>query len=193
MTPAMAVPRKPPNTSFVNGADANRAAGKHTPLFLASAAGEVKILEMLFDYGAKLDSDQSKQTSASPLSEAVRSRHIDCLEVLLKRGMKPTNAKNDPLSPLMYAITLGLVEGVEQLLERGADPNYVNQTKNCPMLLAARMNRPDIVQLLLDEGAKLDCTGPGGGIQRNSRRVSGGQFGTREVVEGTRRGPNGNR
>jgi ankyrin repeat protein len=134
----------------------------HTPLFLGALAGEMKILEILFDYGAVLDSDRAKNSAQSPLTQAVRGKHIDCLEVLLKRGLKPMNARGEQLSPLMHAITLGLIDGVEQLLERGADPNYTNQAKSCPLWLALRTNRPDIVRLLLDKGAKIDFRGPGG-------------------------------
>jgi ankyrin repeat protein len=153
---------------LMNGADPNKVASgandqtSQTPLFLGAWAGEVRILEMLFDSGAVLDSDKAKNTAQSPLSQAVKGRHIDCLEVLLSRGVKPTAAKGEQLSPLMCAITFGLSEGVEQLLARGADPNYTNPAKSCPLWLALRMNRPDIVQLLLDKGAKVDFRGPGG-------------------------------
>jgi ankyrin repeat protein len=128
---------------------------------LAVCGGSVKLIEMLFEYGAQLSDDAVARTQKSPLAQAVRTKNTDCLIVLLNRGFKPLPG-GETLSPLMNAIVLKLFDAVGPLLDRGADPNYMNPSKSCALYLAIKSGQLDLVQRLLDRGARANFRGPSG-------------------------------
>lgn len=143
----------------------------YTPLFLAAFSGNAKLMNALFDYDAKFD--PKSPTTRNPLNQSLISKHIDCLEIILRRGFKPINNKDGALSPLMQAISAGLTDAVEPLLNQGFDINYTNQQGNCALYLAIKSNNEELVKLLLDRGADAKFRGLSGNNAVHAACVTG--------------------
>lgn len=137
-------------------------------------------MNALFDYGAKIDSEH--QNAKDPLKQALVSKNIDCLEILLSRGFKPSN-KDGELSPLMQAIQAGLNDAIVPLLNHGVDINYVNQKGNCALNLAIRTNDESLVKLLLDRGADAKFKGLSGSNAVHSACAKGNLNILKMVIE----------
>ena len=136
-------------------ADPNKETQKYnrSPLYFAAYSGSSTLLGLLFDYNAKMPNTLKRDNN--PLMAAIQSKHIDCLEILLKRGFKPT-FKDGEFSPLMNAINMHLDDAIELLLQKGADVKFTNSKGNTALVLAIRRNSLPLVKLLLSYGAKVD-------------------------------------
>ncbi|KAH0793702.1 beta transducin-like protein [Histomonas meleagridis] len=114
-------------------------------------------MESLFDHGATLGQDQAK--SQAVVKMALKKKNIGCLEVLLRRGLKPTSGIQKELSPLMQCIAIGLFDAVGPLIDIGADVNYVDANGSCALQLAIKQGDMDLVRLLLNKGADIHFRG----------------------------------
>ena len=115
-------------------------------------------MESLFDHGAVLGEDQSK--SQAVVLMALKKKNIGCLEVLLRRGFKPSSGRvQKELSPLMQCIAIGLFDAVEPLIDIGADVNYVDSSGSCALQLAIKQGDINLVRLLLNKGADIHFRG----------------------------------
>lgn len=137
-------------------------------------------MNALFDYGAEIET--KNQNVKDPLKQALISKNIDCLEILLSRGFKPSNKEGD-LSPLMQAIQTGLIDAIEPLLNHGVDINYINQKGNCALNLAIRTNDEALVKLLLDRGADAKFKGLSGSNAVHSACAKGNLNILKMVIE----------
>jgi ankyrin repeat protein len=143
-----------------------------TPLYLAVCGGNSKVLELLFACGGTLPDDIITKAVKSPFARAVKLKQIDCLVVLLKRGLKPLSG-GESQSPLMNAIVLRLYDAIEPLLLHGADPNFVSATHACALFLAIKSAPLHIVELLISKNANIHFVGPGGATALHAACQSG--------------------
>ena len=93
------------------------------PIFLATFSNSPEILQMLLDYGANLRSKPNVDNR--PFEQALRSRHIECLFILLTHKCK-TDVSRWDTSPLMVAVNQGMGHALEPLLDLGLDPYFVS-------------------------------------------------------------------
>lgn len=130
---------------------------------MTARSGSSLIMNLLFDYGAKID--MKKNDSKYPLKESLRCGHIDCFRTLIERGVRPTATLDQrDFSPLMIAIkNKELHEAVPILIANGESVNTMTRTGFCPLFLACRMRSLEIVKLLCDQPSlKLNIKGQGG-------------------------------
>ncbi|XP_007439900.1 ankyrin repeat and SOCS box protein 11 [Python bivittatus] len=124
-----------------------------TPLFNACCSGSAACVDMLLEFGAR---PQLENHLASPIHEAVKRGHRECMEILLANNVDMD--QDDPKfgTPLYVACVHQRTDCVKKLLELGAS---VDQGKrlDTPLHAAARKSSAEIINLLTDYGASLKC------------------------------------
>ncbi|XP_052530078.1 ankyrin repeat and SOCS box protein 11 isoform X2 [Tympanuchus pallidicinctus] len=124
-----------------------------TPLFNACCSGSVACVNMLLEFGAK---PQVGNHLASPIHEAVKRGHRECMEVLLAHGVD-IDEEDVHYGTLLYvACMYQRTDCVKKLLELGANVN-AGKLLDTPLHAAARKSSAEIVVLLADYGANLKC------------------------------------
>lgn len=144
-------------TSFLCNNKVNIQDGKDgmTPLFLASGSKNPRLLSILFENGAKINT-RLKFSEKSPFMAAIFVKDVESLEILIEQGCNINGANDKELSPLQKAIAVGIDESVELLLENGVDVNYViPKTGRTPLYYACFRKSFKLVSLLIDYGANV--------------------------------------
>ncbi|XP_054127901.1 ankyrin repeat and SOCS box protein 11 isoform X2 [Melozone crissalis] len=137
-----------------NGAQVNAATiDGVTPLFNACCSGSAACVSMLLEFGAKA---QLGSHLPSPIHEAAKRGHRECMETLLAHGVDIDQEDPQHGSPLYMACTYQRTECVKKLLELGANVN-VGKRLDTPLHAAARTSSVEIVILLIDYGADPKC------------------------------------
>ncbi|XP_035398109.1 ankyrin repeat and SOCS box protein 11 isoform X2 [Cygnus atratus] len=135
-----------------NGAQVNAATiDGITPLFNACCSGSVACVNMLLEFGAK---PQLGNHLASPIHEAVKRGHRECMEVLLAHEVDIDQEDLQHGTPLYVACTYQRTDCVKKLLELGANVN-AGKRLDSPLHAAATKSSVEIVVLLADYGANL--------------------------------------
>ncbi|XP_040421975.1 ankyrin repeat and SOCS box protein 11 [Cygnus olor] len=135
-----------------NGAQVNAATiDGITPLFNACCSGSVACVNMLLEFGAK---PQLGNHLASPIYEAVKRGHRECMEVLLAHEVDIDQEDLQHGTPLYVACTYQRTDCVKKLLELGANVN-AGKRLDSPLHAAATKSSVEIVVLLADYGANL--------------------------------------
>uniref|UniRef100_A0A8C5IX97 Ankyrin repeat and SOCS box protein 11 n=1 Tax=Junco hyemalis TaxID=40217 RepID=A0A8C5IX97_JUNHY len=137
-----------------NGAQVNAATiDGVTPLFNACCSGSAACVSMLLEFGAQA---QLGSHLPSPIHEAAKRGHRECMETLLAHGVDVDQEDPQHGSPLYMACTYQRTECVKKLLELGANVN-VGKRLDTPLHAAARKSSVEIVILLIDYGADPKC------------------------------------
>ncbi|NXB94774.1 ASB11 protein, partial [Vidua chalybeata] len=137
-----------------NGAQVNAATiDGITPLFNACCSGSAACVNMLLEFGAK---GQLGSHLPSPIHEAVKRGHRECMETLLAHEVDIDQEDPQHGTPLYMACTYQRTECVKKLLELGANVN-VGKRLDTPLHAAARKSSVEIVVLLTDYGANPKC------------------------------------
>jgi hypothetical protein len=155
------------------GVDLPALATESESLHLAVAEGKVEMVRSLLASG--LDPNHANAEGITPIAEALFSRHVEILQILLESGAK-ADLLVEGSTPLAWSIALDFPEAVRLLLQHGADPNlaiptpapdrlieatgdahfgyYLRREKNVtPLMLAASMGQLETVQALVEAGA----------------------------------------
>ncbi|MBW2279071.1 MAG: ankyrin repeat domain-containing protein, partial [Deltaproteobacteria bacterium] len=163
--------------------DAGSAVPDHA-LGLAARGGLDRFVTLLLDRGMSPDGGDS--WGYTPLHSAAKYNHVSTIELLLKRGAKPSvNATNDGFTPLHLAVIDRRLEAVKILIATKADLEarddrgrtalhwgpfaYAPQPKH----MYAKLGEPHdtvwvdpgpavVIEMLLDAGAKIDARDKGG-------------------------------
>ncbi|XP_043852016.1 ankyrin repeat and SOCS box protein 11 isoform X3 [Dromiciops gliroides] len=122
-----------------------------TPLFNACCSGSPACVNLLLAFGAKPQLDDHL---ASPIHEAVKRGHRECMEILLANNVNIDQEAPQHGTPLYVACNFQRTDCVKKLLELGAS---VNQGKwlDTPLHAAARQSSAEVINLLADYGASL--------------------------------------
>lgn len=124
-----------------------------TPLFSACSSGNAACVKLVLQHTAFI---HSSYQLVSPIHEASKKGHKDCLELLLSYGAHIDMELPVLGTPLYSACLARATACVETLLLSGADVR-----KGCgqdsPLHAAVYGGEPDIVDLLLDYGADGSC------------------------------------
>ncbi|XP_062939852.1 ankyrin repeat and SOCS box protein 11 isoform X2 [Cynocephalus volans] len=137
------------NGAQVNGATVHGA----TPLFNACCSGSAECVNVLLEFGAKA---QPETHLASPIHEAVKRGHRQCMEILLANNVNIDQELIQFGTPLYVACSYQRVDCVKKLLELGASVDH-GQCLDTPLHVAVRQSNMEIVRLLTDYGANLKC------------------------------------
>eukprot|EP00903_Cladosiphon_okamuranus_P006103 g6012.t2 len=126
-----------------------------TPAHLASKYGNIELLEVLVDRGARLEARTKR--GWKPLHFAAQGGHLDCVELLLRERAMATCVTKERLStPLHVAAELGYVGVCRRLLEEAIDLEARDVMDRTALHLAADKGHLEVVKALLEGGAKAD-------------------------------------
>ncbi|XP_030333168.1 ankyrin repeat and SOCS box protein 11 isoform X2 [Strigops habroptila] len=124
-----------------------------TPLFNACCSGSVACVNMLLEFGAK---PQLRNHLPSPIHEAVKRGHRECMEILLAHEVDIDQEDLQHGTPLYVACAYQRTDCVKKLLELGANVN-MGKRLDTPLHAAARKSNVEVVVLLTDYGANPKC------------------------------------
>uniref|UniRef100_A0ACD5V1C5 Uncharacterized protein n=1 Tax=Avena sativa TaxID=4498 RepID=A0ACD5V1C5_AVESA len=116
-----------------------------TPLHIAARNGNVKMLELLLRHQA--NHNIVAQLFYTPLSMAIFSSSLKCVELLIKAGAD-VNAGRPVTTPLMLAASYGFACSIKCLLEAGADANITDELGRTTAEIAATQGQTDCVEIL---------------------------------------------
>ncbi|OJD17197.1 hypothetical protein AJ78_02690 [Emergomyces pasteurianus Ep9510] len=123
--------------------------GERTPLSWAAQCGSRRLVGLLLDRGADIE---SSTCSRSPLSWAAENGHMDIVDLLLSRGARPGGQGGDYCSPLLFAARNGHTNVVLTLLNqpvaREKNPS-LNTSTWLPLVEAAKRGHETIFRILL--------------------------------------------
>eukprot|EP01124_Arcella_intermedia_P013586 TRINITY_DN19_c0_g1_i1.p1 TRINITY_DN19_c0_g1~~TRINITY_DN19_c0_g1_i1.p1 ORF type:complete len:378 (-),score=111.14 TRINITY_DN19_c0_g1_i1:94-1227(-) len=114
---------------------------KATALHYAAGNGDLKILNMLLEKGAKLLQDDKDE---SPLHWACLNGHLDVVKILLKVGCDPNQRGTEGNTCLHYAVSNKHTEVITELL---SDPRIDNEARNSAKEIANKRGDKNLLQL----------------------------------------------
>ena len=132
-------------------------------LWIAARQGNEEEVRRIISSGGKMDfncmladpHNQEFRNQETPLHNAVQSRCVEVVQLLLKSGADPNRASGRGLTPLYSAAVHGDVKLARVLLDGGASVNMSNEDfwGYTPLHYAAINGCNEMVRLLLDRGA----------------------------------------
>ena len=129
---------------------------KITPLFVAVEQGNIEIVQMLLDAGAKVNArDKQKQT---PLMRLDNDATPELIAVLIRHGAKVGLTDNEGNTALILTVNYSAAEIVQALIDAGADINHANNDGYTALMRAAENDDIEIVRTLLQAGAQVNAT-----------------------------------
>jgi ankyrin repeat protein len=147
-----------------NGADPNldfgriiNIPGPYTPFSDAVLAREYEIAKLLCERGAKMAVSGGKFYD-NLLHEAVATRDIRFVQLMLEHGANPNSQKNRlrPMSPLHLAANIGDIKKCKLLIEHKTDVNARTPDGATPLMFAMAWGHDEVCDYLLSSGAELD-------------------------------------
>ncbi|MEE6468359.1 hypothetical protein FKM82_008266 [Ascaphus truei] len=120
-----------------------------TPMFNACVSGNVACVNLLLQHGA---SPNAACDVASPIHEAAKRGHTECVESLASAGVSVQQYVKHLGSPLYVACENEKEDTAKKLLELGASAN-VGKDLDSPLHVAAKNANADLVNLLIGFGA----------------------------------------
>ncbi|XP_076078749.1 uncharacterized protein LOC143048761 [Mytilus galloprovincialis] len=122
-----------------------------SPLYMASAYGYTKVVQMLIN--KKADINKCKDTGASPLYTACEGGHIEA---------DINKCTDNGASPLYIACYQVHTEVVQMLINNKADINKCIDTGESPLYIACQEGHTEVVQMLINNKADINkCTDNG--------------------------------
>ncbi|XP_077002868.1 ankyrin repeat and SOCS box protein 11 isoform X5 [Tamandua tetradactyla] len=131
------------NGAHVNGVTVHGA----TPLFNACCSGSAACVNVLLEFGAKA---QVEAHLASPIHEAAKRGHRECMEILLASNVNIDQEVPQLGTPLYVACTYQRVDCVKKLLELGP-PSLAQLCRLCIRKRLGRACHQAILELHLPE------------------------------------------
>lgn len=140
-----------------------------TALFVASAQGDLQIVEDLIKNGANVNqalkndpkAEKPIYQGATPLTIAVQNGHTEVAKLLITNGADVNHIINKTgATPLILAAQTGRIELAEFLIANGANINYVSRDGNNPIIRAAANGHLEMVKLLIANGADINYVSP---------------------------------
>lgn len=143
---------------LINGADPNgkdENYDKITPLFLAVENGNVEMVEMLLNFGAKVNArDRSKQT---PLMRLDDDATPELVELLIRHGAKVDAVDKEGSSALIMAAASANAGVLKALIDAGADVRLRNKAGQTALMEAASYDDIESVRALIAAGSEVNA------------------------------------
>ncbi|XP_020504442.2 ankyrin repeat and SOCS box protein 11 [Labrus bergylta] len=124
-----------------------------TPLFNSCSSGSAACVRLILQHRASIN---TPDLLASPIHEAAKKGHRECLELLLSYGAHIDMELPVMGTPLYSACVAQAVSCVRLLLHSGADVQ-IGCGQDSPLHAAVRAGGADVVDLLMDFGADACC------------------------------------
>lgn len=121
-----------------------------TGLMIGAWEGNVRMMELFYQRGARLDNTNKNGEQALQL--AAFKGHMEAVQWLLDRGA-PMDRRGNEWSALHYAVFNGHREIAQYLLSRGANVNARAPNQATSLMLAAREGREVLADDLIKAGA----------------------------------------
>lgn len=133
----------------------------YTALHYAAMIGNLKIIKLLKDNGAKIDSVTKLGKNVLHIA-AENNQPSVIIYFIFNEPLDIYSVDENGSTPLHWACYSGAVESVSYLISLKADINAIDNEKYTPLHLAASTNREKIVRLLLQNG-----------VNKNLRNING--------------------
>ena len=126
-----------------------------TPLMVASQGGDINLVAMLLDAGAKINIADKEGNTAVLLAQ--KKGHLDIVYRLLTEGATLPNAED---FLFLYASNNGNLPEVKKLLASGVNVNMAQESypKTTALMLAVKGGHLEVVDTLLKAGADPNAT-----------------------------------
>ncbi|EDS40237.1 ion channel nompc [Culex quinquefasciatus] len=129
-----------------------------TPLQCAVLEGNLKMVNMLIEYGANVHF-ATENEGLTLLHFAAMANSKEIVTILLEHGCNVDSLCHDDKTPLHEACLNCNFDVAQVLLERGANAHHRTSENGFSLLhIAAQRNCPEIIQLLIDNGVDINCT-----------------------------------
>ncbi|KAL9625920.1 MAG: hypothetical protein Q9204_007730 [Flavoplaca sp. TL-2023a] len=136
----------------------------YTPLQMAAHVDNLEIIEMLIDFGAKVEVYSDDRIAGSPLFVAAHTGLVEVVVFLLDKGADVDNNWTKNLrTPLMAAAKMNHLDIVRILISKGGDVNAVRTGEYTALKFASsggytEMGHTETVRLLLEAGFDVNAT-----------------------------------
>lgn len=138
-----------------------RSLNKETPLEWGMYRGQVDVIDLLVQHGAKVKNIFDIWGN-SVLTAAILANNTECIHALIKRGADVNEVNSEGRTPLHTAVSPAneriTLKMVQLLIELGADVNAVKKDGVSVLMWAVKYGTPEIVRCLLEKGASVDPT-----------------------------------
>ncbi|XP_060909415.1 ankyrin repeat and SOCS box protein 11 [Labrus mixtus] len=124
-----------------------------TPLFNSCSSGSAACVRLILQHRASVN---TPDLLASPVHQAAKKGHRECLELLLSYGARIDMELPVMGTPLYSACVAQAASCVRLLLHSGADVQ-IGCGQDSPLHAAVRAGGADVVDLLMDFGADACC------------------------------------
>ncbi|MEZ5428906.1 MAG: ankyrin repeat domain-containing protein [Pyrinomonadaceae bacterium] len=145
------------NRLIAEGADVNARDKNYdgiTALFVAVESGNLKMVETLLNFGAKVNvKSDDKRT---PLMSLDGDAAPELVNLLLRYNAKAGAVDKEGNNALHFAAENDNAEIIRILIREGADINAQNEEGETPLMIAAYYENPETVKALLSAGAKVN-------------------------------------
>ena len=118
------------------------------PTNAAARQDDVRMLELLLDHGAEIDSNRKAGT---PLLQAIDNRAANAAAFLLERGADPNLVPETGWSPLQSAVDTNALETVRALVDHGADVMYKDDDGWTALHMAVMNGNNRALEMLLNQ------------------------------------------
>ena len=136
-------------------ANANQQSKKRiSPLFCAVESGQQAIVQLLLDYGAKVN-EPCHITKTTCLMKAIQNEYSDIARCLVNHGANVRKANRDGVYPIHLAIQKGDAALMRLLHAQGASLAVVDSDGETVAHYASRSKNPKIVEYLVEAGISL--------------------------------------
>jgi Carboxypeptidase regulatory-like domain/Ankyrin repeats (3 copies)/Ankyrin repeats (many copies) len=145
-------------TRLANGEGPNvkdKGYGGNTPLHAAIENGNVEMVQVLLNAGAKINArNYEKQTPLMMLDEDATPELVN---LLLRYRAKITAVDKEGNTPLMHVAAYGNEEVLQALVTAGSNVNAINKKGKTALMFAAENNEFENVKILLGSGANANA------------------------------------
>lgn len=148
-----------------------------SPLFLASARGDVSLIRIFLERGADINGVDG--AGRTPLMIAAESGQVPALRYLLEQQAEIDRQNKEGHSALSFAARAGKAEAAALLIAAGSRINGVSVQGNTPLMLAVDAGAGDVVALLVKNKAGLEPVNKAGdaaltmAVRRDDRETAG--------------------
>lgn len=128
----------------------------NTPIYLAVLSRSSRILELLFQSGAKMSSQPDYINNT--ITESLKKGDMASFSILTSHIDSVKNTYTG-LSLIMKAIQFRLPKAIPTLIKLGDDVSYMTKEGKSALFLACFLKNEEIVKILLENGAKTNEKG----------------------------------